>query len=235
MNRRVRTSGTRLEKGVASMRWLLGLLAAGAVSICASGCGGAHGVRSASKASAHSQKRAQQFLGDGDFDHEDEDGDNNSDTDRDPYKDYYTRADESWNRGRYHDHDEAEWTALGRAPSGRDARAISTLVTRYYVAAARDNGQAACTMLLPRVAKSLLNYYRWGWPPYLSGSKTCRTAMNRYFRHAKLHPVKVTDIRVKGDLGVVLWGSHIMPAGFITLVRQHGIWSIDTPVGGPVR
>jgi hypothetical protein len=222
------------------VRRLLSLLALAAVGIGVSACGGAKGVHSASNASAQlsaDSQNPQHFMGDGDFDRGDRDGDNNSDVEQDPdtYWDYYTRADVSWNRGRYHDHDDIEWTAFGHAASGADAQAISTLVTRYYVAAARDDGRAACAMLLPRIAKSLLNYYRGGWPPYLAGSKTCQAAMNRYFRHVKLHPVTVTDVRVRGHEAVVLWGSRMMPAGFIGLLRQHGAWSIAEPVGSPLR
>jgi hypothetical protein len=195
-------------------------------------CGGSHNHATTSP-DGFGQRGATPFLGDGDFDHGDGDPDNNSDNDSDIPFDYYTRKNESWNRGYFHDRDDTSKLTLGRSADTIDTQAISTVVRRYYSAASRDDGRRACAMLLPSIAASITNYNRTGIP-YLRGSKTCQVAMTRLFRHFNLSVPQVTGIRLDGAIALALWGSRTMPAGYITLQRWHKTWAITEPVSSPL-
>jgi hypothetical protein len=170
------------------------------------------------------------FRGDGDFDQGDNDRDNSWDEDKDAAFDYYRHKDHSWNRGVFHDRDDAEQVGFGHSADSTEAQAISRIVERYYRAAARDDGRGACAMLLPSVAKIVADY-RLTPIPYLRGSRTCRVAMKRLFRHEHLSVPAVTSMRIEGNLALALWGSKTMPAGYTTLERRHATWAITAPVG----
>lgn len=175
-------------------------------------------------------QRSSVFRGDGDYDHGDDDSDNSWDDDKDAAFDKYSRKEYSWNRGVFHDRDDAEQVAFGHSADSADALAISRIVKRYYRAAAHDDGRKACAMLLPSITK-IVTDYRLTSIPYLRGSGTCRVAMTRLFRHEHLSVPQVTSVRMKGNVALVLWGSRTMPAGYITLERRHSTWVITSSLG----
>lgn len=216
-------------------------LSASALAVIAIACTGATVTISAcggSDTSKHAtanapSRHSSQFLGDGDFDNGDGDPDNSRDTDSDAPFDYYNRRNESWNRGVFHDRDDAEKLAFGRAAEPAEAHAIALIVRRYYSLAARDAGRRGCAMLLPHAAWTMATYSQNGIP-YLRRVKTCPTALRLVFRNDRLSVPHVTSVRVDRDAAIALWGSRTMPAGYMMLLRHAGTWAIATPVGSPL-
>lgn len=175
------------------------------------------------------------YRGDGDYDNADGDPDNNLDTDSDAPYDYlyYHSPNTPWNRGYYHDRDDLSELAWGQGADKAEARAITSVVLRYYSAASRDDGRRACEMLLPSIRVTIKNYRLTGIP-YVRGTKTCPEAMDHIFRHYNLSVPQVTNVRVAGNVAAVLWGSRTMAAGYITLIRRHRTWIITAAVGNPL-
>jgi hypothetical protein len=144
-------------------------------------------------------------------------------------------------------YDTDDETLLGSGRSGRpaDARAIDALVERYYTAAARGDGAAACAMTSPDYARTVPDDYGqelgWAIPPgaeaYLRGAKTCAAVLSLLFAH--LHrqlaaPVEILAVRLYGNYGYASVGSTTLPASRIEILREHGVWWIDELLGRPL-
>lgn len=211
-----------------SARRLLTTVAVVCLTVGLGACGSSN--RSARPTATAVGQRSPAFLGDGDFDHGDNDQDNNWDEDKDAAFDKYSRKEYSWNRGEFHDRDDAEQISFGQNANSTDAKAISRIVESYYRAASHDDGRRACAMLLPSVAK-IITDYRLTSIPYLRGSRTCRVAVTRLFQHAHLSVPQVTSVRIKGNVALAYWGSRTMAAGYITLERKRSTWAITSAVG----
>jgi hypothetical protein len=131
----------------------------------------------------------------------------------------------------YYDGDDGNIRYYGQAASTSDARAIMTLLTRYYAAAATEDGARACALTYFLDVETLPEQY--GQPPgplWLRGAKTCPAVLSRVFRHfhSLLTPrVEVTAVRVSGDRADVLVGFTTLPAGFVKARREGGVWKID--------
>jgi hypothetical protein len=125
----------------------------------------------------------------------------------------------------------------GHAADAVDRRAVTAVVKRYYAVAKVGNGKVACSMIAPGLLKAIpLDYGQFG-AQYLHGAKTCQAVLSRLFKHTQRELAGwliVTGVLVKGDRAYGLLGSSKMPASMIMLVREHGAWRIDAPLGGPI-
>jgi hypothetical protein len=172
------------------------------------------------------------YMNDGDKDEiGDPDKDNSHDEDNDPSLDYKRDDNNS-----YHDSDDGSvMSSYGHVASSADLRKIGAAVKRYYAMIAGGNGAYACTQVLPILARATtLDDGRLG-PSYLLGSKSCIEVMRRLSRHYRgqlASPIAVTGARVKGAEALAELGSKTMPAGWITLQREHGVWKIAQLFGG---
>jgi hypothetical protein len=173
------------------------------------------------------------YLNDGDHDRiGDADGDNSHDDDNDAYLDH--QRDDN---GLYHDSDDSLILAYGHAASATEERVIAGIVKRYYAAAAARNGEAACAQFPPIFVKAVpVDYGKFG-SSYLHAGKGCAGVLDLLFRHYRkqlIGGVRITGVRVEGDHATALLGSKTMPASYISLVREAGVWKIVNVLGSPL-
>jgi hypothetical protein len=67
--------------------------------------------------------------------------------------------------------------------------------------------------------------------------KTCAAIMSALFEHSHKQLTAmfaVTDVRVKVNQAIALLGSRTMPASYLHLRREGGMWKVDTPVVMPL-
>jgi hypothetical protein len=229
----------------AEIRPLLILLAVAVLSVGVCACGStgknrhlaSHRLSSANESSVTPtqlpvEHSPQGYLNDGDHDRVgDEDGDNNNDVDNDAPWDYKPANHEN---GRYHDSDDRSVLTYGRAASIADRLSISALVTRYYVAASRSDGQGGCSMLPSNLVRAIPGDYGELGPSYLRGGRTCVVVLTTLFKHFHgelIAPIKVTSVRVAGDHAYALLASATLPASYVTLQREGAVWRINELLG----
>lgn len=128
----------------------------------------------------------------------------------------------------------------GHEASSADKQAITALVKRYYLAAAKDDGATACSLIYSPLSESVAeDYGQAPGPAYLEG-KTCAVVMAKLFRHLSgqspsvLAATEVTGVRVKGRKGFALLRSAAIPEGDIPVTRELGTWRVGTLIGGAV-
>jgi hypothetical protein len=230
-------------------RPLLALLTGALLSIGATACGGARNVTgSAPRASsdAHAATsaplttitsslipRGQSLRGDGDADNP---GDLDGNGDRDSSdSDSDGPTPESYN---FPDKDDKATFAYGHSASGPETRALRGIVKRYYAAASSGDGAAACSLLLPSLARSVPeDYSKVSGPSYLRGGKTCQAVMSMLFRHFRkqlAEAITVVGVRVEGSTAQAVFSSRRMPASNILLMRQGSSWKVASILGQPL-
>ena len=173
---------------------LLALLAIALLSIGAAACGDAgsgSGARTSSGATvaknSSSAEAARIHASD--------------DDDADDLRNYETRGERE---------DDREVTTYGHAANATDIRTATAFARRYFAAAAAANGAAACSLLLPHIAKLVPKAYG-NEPnlPYMRG-KTCAEVMTKLFEHrhkmmaAEAAGLEVTGMRIAGKAAAVL-------------------------------
>jgi hypothetical protein len=128
-------------------------------------------------------------------------------------------------------------STYGREAGEPDRREIITLVSRYYAAAAADDGSKACSMIYSLIANSVAeDYGQPPGPPYLRG-KTCPIVMSKLFRHvpgqtpATLAATRVTGVRLLPRQGFAQLSSKAMPTGEIFVQRQGKAWKVGALIG----
>jgi hypothetical protein len=125
---------------------------------------------------------------------------------------------------------------FGHLTTVREARAIVRAVKRYYAVARTGDGRKACSMLVPAIAKATpTTWGRNGSPPYAIDAKTCAETVTFLFKrlhHRFSGSIAAMNVVVNGDHAYVLVGSTTAPAGFVTLERWHGAWTMTEPVNG---
>jgi hypothetical protein len=198
------------------------------VALALSQCGTSNDGPSRSSPDTTGAARSQSYQNDGDHDREtDEDADNSPgetlDTDDDYPQDHYHPA----NR-RYHDRDDEQILAYGRAADRSIEAAVRAAVLRYYQAANREDGSAACRMLNAGVARSVPSDYR-----RLAGAspaeRTCGAVLASLFRRLRSsfeYPIAVTGVRIANSTALALIGSSRLPAGQLPVELTHGEWRI---------
>jgi hypothetical protein len=221
------------------MRSLLALQIGAFLSVSALACGHA-GPRADSgdqvASSGATEKRTQGDRRNGVDDYDDDDGyeqtirsDGDSDDGRGP-----TDVDgdsDSTSRSAY-DQDDSRIRDFGHAAPTAVRRQVAALVKSYYASVADNDGARACSLVYPSLARTFSQDLGEGGPHYLHGLKTCATVVSKIF--ADNHPqlatygahLMVTDVRVKGGLGIAVLGSGRLPGRQIEVIREHGVWRI---------
>ncbi len=109
--------------------------------------------------------------------------------------------------GIVYDGDDGPIRFFGQEAGASDRQALTALVSRYYAAAAKEDGAGACPLMAALTVETIPEDY--GEEPELSG-KTCATIMSKLFaqRHAELlrdsATLKVIDARVQGNRALLL-------------------------------
>ncbi len=180
----------------------------------------------------------QYLRGDGDADNpNDIDGNGDSDSasvgGSDTDNDNPTR--QSYN---FPDDDDKVTFAYGRPPTPAEKHAIARVARSYYAAASANNGAAACSSLVPSIARSIPEAYgQVSGPSYLRGGKTCQAIMSMLFKHFHTElaeAITVVEVRVKGSGAQVVLSSRKMRASSISLARQDGSWRVAVLLGQPL-
>jgi hypothetical protein len=138
---------------------------------------------------------------------------------------------------RFPDSDDKATFAYGHRPSIANARAIASIVKRYYNAARTGDGVRACSLLPPGFANLVAEAYGQAGPSYLRGGKTCEAVMSLLFRHFHeqlVETVRILDIRVDGGRARATIGSRKMSASSLTLADEHGSWKVEELLGQPL-
>ncbi len=133
------------------------------------------------------------------------------------------------NDGDHNDDDEGILD-YGHAANATDRRDSVNLVTRYFAAAAAENGAAACSLLIPFIAESVPEDD--GHTAALSG-RTCAVVMSKLFKlhHALLltkhETLQVPSVRVEGDKALAILEFPTIPeVREIAERRAGGAWRI---------
>jgi hypothetical protein len=100
------------------------------------------------------------------------------------------------------ENDDEEIEIYGRPATAAEHRSTVAFAKSYFAAAAAEDGAAACTLLVPTLAKAIAgDYEKPSDPSYLHG-KTCAQVMTKLFKHrhklmtAEAAGLEVTDVRV---------------------------------------
>lgn len=159
-------------------------------------------------------------AGDGDND------DNNKPKDRDGDSDNGSNS--------YYDGDDNAVRRFGHAASAVDTEAVTTVVKRYFGAAAAEDGATACPMIVSSLAEAVPeDLGRPPGPPYASG-KTCAEVLSKVFKYnhrqlaAYAARLEVTGVRLDRNHGVAVLGFRTLPGRLIHVVRESGVWKINT-------
>lgn len=130
----------------------------------------------------------------------------------------------------YHDGDDRLVTAWGHPASPADFHAVMALVESFYAAGAAGDAKWACSLLFSLFAEAVPEVYGGpAGPGYLQG-ETCAAVMSKLLRvdHSKFAAtVAVTGLRVRGNQGRALIGSESLPASYLTVRRERGVWKVD--------
>jgi hypothetical protein len=189
------------------------------------------GARSVTNRSAPPPRGA--FKGDED---DDETGENLGNGSKDNDADFDNDLKNIEYKG-FHDSDDYAIEAFGHAAGTADRQTVTRLVKRYYAAAGRGDGAAACLVIYSTLAATIPEDYGQSPGPSYARGKTCAVVMSKLFKHAHsqmVAPVQVTGVRVKGKEGYVLLGSTSIPAGYIAVKREGRTWKITMLLGGPL-
>lgn len=126
---------------------------------------------------------------------------------------------------------------IGNAATEPDRREITALVKRFYVAAAADDGAAACKLYTAAMARAIPEDY--GHVPGLPGLRgnTCAVVASKLFEHppdvsaADLASTRVIGVRDTGKHGFAELSSKGMPLGEIGVEREGDSWRIAATIG----
>jgi hypothetical protein len=120
-------------------------------------------------------------------------------------------------------------------PAGRaDRLSVTAFARRYLAAASNEDGATACSMLLPNLAKSLVQHFGGpSAPNYLYG-RTCAEILAKLFKHKHKQLVDedfaftVTAVRVAGDKAYGLMAFARYPERrYFDLERVGRAWKLN--------
>lgn len=139
-----------------------------------------------------------------------------------------------------HGGDDVPIRAYGRSASAAAGRAVTSLVERYYSAAARGQLRAACAMLSARISRDPSvtrtvpeDRFSARLGPAIRRGETCTQATARQFEHNRrrlagdVGSLQVVSVRVEGAHGVALLGFRRTLERWIPVVRERGSWRVD--------
>jgi hypothetical protein len=209
--------------GTSKMKAMLALLAIAPIGTCMAGCAGASKAISPVSSSAGTtstpaaaSSREQTKL---------------------PSSDRDNDADATGN-GRY-DSDDYSVIDLGHPANGADRTEITTLIRRYYAAAASEDGAKACSMLYSIYAEAAPEDYGTSPPgPAYAHGTTCPAVLTAIFNHfhdqiaVKLPKLKVLRIRIEGRRGIVVLSFGAMPERQMSIFREGRTWKMLAFVDG---
>jgi hypothetical protein len=129
-----------------------------------------------------------------------------------------------------HNDDDEKVLDYGHAADVADQRSSTTLMTRYFAAAAAEDGAGVCPLLVPIVAESVVE--EEGRSPGSKGS-TCAAVMSKLF---KLHhqllaqkqaTLRVIKVRVEGNRALAVLEFPTIPeVRQMTERRVAGAWKL---------
>lgn len=129
-----------------------------------------------------------------------------------------------------HNDDDEKVLDYGHAADASDQRSSTSLVTRYFAAAAAGRGAGVCPLLTPVVAESVVEDD--GHSPGTTGN-TCAEVLSKLFEvHHQLlakkqAALKVIEVRVEGQRGLVVLEFPTIPeVRQITERRVGGAWRL---------
>ncbi|HEY5194248.1 MAG TPA: hypothetical protein VIJ39_10310 [Solirubrobacteraceae bacterium] len=197
-------------------------------------CGGA-GSGTSSSTVHHGVGVASRQLVVGDYDDDDFYPGRYDDADKDDDPRPRDRDGDTDNKsGSYYDGDDDAIRDFGHAASTNDRRAVESLVTRYFTAAAAEDGSAACPLITSPLARSvpaILGHHPPG-PAYASGS-TCAEVMSKVFKQnhrqlaAEASILKVTGVRLRRNHGWAVLGFETLPGRDFRIAREVGVWKVQ--------
>lgn len=123
-----------------------------------------------------------------------------------------------------------------------DARAITSLVGRYYAAALAGDGAKGCSMFKPTFVQAIpLDYGKLG-PVYLRHvAGTCPAVISALFRHehrklsGEVPRMRVVRVSVDGAQGVAFLLFGRLHERFISVLREGRIWRIAAVLDGELE
>ncbi|MGC2374842.1 MAG: hypothetical protein WA484_13295 [Solirubrobacteraceae bacterium] len=131
--------------------------------------------------------------------------------------------------------DDEQILDFGHTADAADNRAITALVTRYYAAAAAEDGTGACSLLTPFIAESVVEDYRH---TSLNG-KSCPAVMSKLFKRqhreilSKNATLKVMRVGIEGNSSLVVLDFPTIPeVREITVRRSANTWTILSLLDG---
>jgi hypothetical protein len=133
--------------------------------------------------------------------------------------------------GSGHDNDGDEYLSYyGQAAGAADRRTLTVLLRRYYAVAAAGDGTRACSLLYWPVAESVVEEHEEG-PPSLRGATCAQVASKLFARdHRELArqiaSLEVTEVRLKGDQGLVRLRFAAPTEHLVPVHRDHGVWKV---------
>jgi hypothetical protein len=135
----------------------------------------------------------------------------------------------------------------GHQANATDRQAITTLVKRYYAAAAAGNGSVACSLISPQIADSR-SFVKLVPKEYVPASgtatlagKDCAQVESLLFRidHQQLATsiasLQVTRVRIDGNNGWALLGFRTMGEHQFPVVREGDGWKIRAMFDEEIR
>lgn len=143
-----------------------------------------------------------------------------------------TSEDEDFDSDHYRHEPDNEHEPVGRPTGEADARAVAAVVKRYFAAAAREQGAAACALLyLPFEELVAQTYGGVGAAPAMRGN-SCAEVASKLFRqqHRQLRDAasaKVATVRVTFSRGIAQFGfGASRPKLYTMLHRERGRWKM---------
>lgn len=129
-----------------------------------------------------------------------------------------------------HNNDDENVLAYGHAAGAIDRRSSVALVTRYFAAAAAEDGATGCRLLTPIIAGTVAETD--GHSPGLRG-KTCAVVLSKLFKlHHRLlaeknATLKIIKVRVLGDKALAVLEFPTIPeVRLIAERRVAGTWKL---------
>ncbi len=121
---------------------------------------------------------------------------------------------------------------FGRPAGASDKRAITTLLERYYRAAATENGAAACSMLYSTLAEGVPeDYGSYNGPTYMRGN-TCPAVMTLLFKHyhrlleTEVPKLKIAQVDLQERHGLAVLNFGALPEREIQVEREGHVWRV---------
>jgi hypothetical protein len=137
----------------------------------------------------------------------------------------------------HNDYDDHRIRDYGHAASTAEVRAVTTLVKRYYTAAAADDGTVACSLIYSRFTKNpgFTDAIPSAYVPVPGSAvlrgKSCAQVASLLFGldHQQLAEevtVQMTSLRIDGIHGLALLGFKSTPERWIPVDRESNAWKI---------